>query len=209
MTRPALPDSIENPTSSPYPAKPGPCLQTPILELTSAADSGGGGFDIVRNRIAQLVPVDDDEARGTYIPGGLEFGWHMLDAGQPLDRATTPEQARVLGTRKVLVLVAGGENSVFPDAGGRWLSYLRASATGDESPAANADLTTMNLCSRIKDAGITIYVVSMGIDDRQTRDMLQECASRSSNFYLADSPAALDRAFSQIGGRLARPGLTN
>jgi Flp pilus assembly protein TadG len=210
MTRPSLPDTIARPTDPAYPAKPGSCSQIPILDLTGAADSGGTGLDMIRGRIAQLVPADDDDTGGTYMPGGLEFGWHMLAAGQPLDRATTADQARRLGVRKNLVLVSGGENNVFPAPDGRWRSYLPgAAASQSDDPAEDSDLSTENLCSRIKDAGITIHVVALGVDDRQTIDILQECASSNASFYVANSPAALERAFAQIGDRLTRSRLTN
>jgi Flp pilus assembly protein TadG len=210
MTRPSRPDTIARPTDPAYPAKAGACPQVPILDLTGAADAGGIGLDLVRNRIAQLVPADDGAGSDTYIPGGLEFGWHMLAAGQPLDRATTVEQARADGVRKNLVLVAGGENSVFPSPDGRWRAFQPGGAASEsDNPAEDSDLSTKNLCSRIKDAGITIHVVALGVDGSGTLAMLQECASGRAFFYAVNSPAALDRAMAQISDRLTRARLTN
>ncbi|MFM8745740.1 MAG: hypothetical protein ACKOED_03625 [Aestuariivirga sp.] len=210
MTRPSRPDTIARPTDPAYPAKAGSCPQVPILDLTGEADSGGTGLEVVKSRIAQLATGDDGYADGTYIPGGLEFGWHMLSAGQPLDRASTAEQARTQGVRKHLVLVAGGENTVFPKAAGLWSAFRPGGADPQSNnPAEDPDRSARNLCSRIKDAGITIHVVALGVDGRSAINMMQECASSSAFFYVANSPAALDRALAQIGFRLTRSRLTN
>jgi hypothetical protein len=109
-----------------------------------------------------------------------------------------------------MVLVSGGPNNVYPLADGGWGRYRSgASAVEETDPAQDADLSTKNLCSRIKDAGIRLYVVSLAVGDSRTDKMLQSCASGPSYFYQADSELALQRAFGQIGNRLAAPRLVN
>lgn len=192
-------DTIESPTNPKYPGltgRPGDqCTRSRLMDLTGPSDDGGTGKRRVRQQIAELTPNQDSDA--TFMPGGLVWAWNMLDADEPLTRAASVAQARAAGTRKVMVLLSDGVNSVIPDGSG----YAA------QSPAIETNEMTTRLCRNMKRVGIEIFVISVGITDPATRDMLKACASNPQQFFDAGGTAALSGAFATIGDRLARPQL--
>ena len=198
-SRRSMQDTIESPTNPKYPALNGlpgeQCTMSRLLDLTGPSDAGGAGMDRVRGQLAELVPNSGSDA--TFIPGGLVWAWNMLDSDEPLTRAASAAQARADGTRKVMVLLSDGVNSVVPDASG----YAA------QSPATETDELTARLCKNIKMTGIEIFVIGLGITDPATRDLLRDCASNPRQFFDAGGTAALNDAFTGIGDRLAQPQL--
>lgn len=192
-------DTIESPTNPKYPGLNGlpgeQCPMSRLLDLTGPSDVGGASKGRVRAQLAELVPNAESDA--TFIPGGLVWAWNMLDPDEPLTRAASAAQARADGTRKVMVLLSDGANSVVPNASG----YTA------QSPATETDELTARLCKNIKQTGIEIFVIGLGITDPATRDLLRDCASTPEQFFDTGSTAALNEAFSVIGGRLAPPQL--
>jgi hypothetical protein len=77
----------------------------------------------------------------------------------------------------------------------------------NSSPSANTlDSRFLTVCSRMKDAGITLYTIAFdsgsGIND-DTKEMLETCASGSDHYYDAgtDDIAA---AFEDIANHLSQ-----
>lgn len=55
------------------------------------------------------------------------------------------------------------------------------------------------LCANIKDTGIEIYTVIFRETDRDTEDLMRDCASSQQHFFRADNAAELSAAFDAIG----------
>jgi len=187
-------DTIASPTNPQYPGIYGTCVQTPILDLTSKSDASNTGLSKVKGRIAQLVPVLNGQVTETFIPGGLLWGWNMLNSEQPLTVAATAAEARKLGLQKALVLMTDGSNTVKPSGN----SFVA------QTPPTDADALTAKLCTNIKAEGIIIYSVAFAINNSATENMLRNCASGPDSFYNATSSSDLERAFQRIGASLLR-----
>ncbi len=202
MTRAGLSDTIANPSSPNYPAQPlygnSECKQTYILDLTKKGDDSGTGVTKVKSTISALVPSNDNSVSNTYIAGGLEFGWHMLSSGKPLDKATTKADASKLGLTKAIVLMTDGANTQSPGSTrGKWNSTM-------PSARNEADAILKSLCTNVKNDGILIYTVAFSVDDDAARQILKDCASAPSYYYDARDSATLINAFSKIGLSLMR-----
>lgn len=139
---------------------------------------------------ALSAQIDAQVADGdTYIPGGLLWGWRTLSHNAPfgdgVDPAVKPD------IRKILVLMTDGKNTRSPNY---------PDHEGWDSGQTN-DLTA-ELCSSIKEAGVTIYTVSFAVADAATLTMLSTCASNPINAYNADNAEELEQAFESIGGAI-------
>jgi Flp pilus assembly protein TadG len=125
----------------------------------------------------------------TYIPAGLTWGWRTLSHRPPFadgaDPALTPD------IRKILVLMTDGANTRSP-------SYPHH----ENNDRAVTDGLTAELCTKIKDEGITIYTVSFQVADSDARNMLEACASSPIAAYNADDASELEHAFEAIGGAI-------
>lgn len=191
-------DSIADPSAPPYPGvllnAQGSCVQTPILDLTAKSDSSGTGVSLVKTRIAQMVPVWNSQVTETFIPGGLVWGWNMLNSAMPLTRASTAAEAKSKGISKFLVLMTDGDNTVRPSG----------SSFVIQNPPTEANALTTSLCNNIKADGIYIFTVAFSVENSTTQTMLKNCASKPEYFYLASNNLALESAFRQIGDSLTR-----
>lgn len=202
MSRASKLDSIASPTNPPYWGLDEICNQTPILDLTKSEDFGGAGLSVVQGRIAAMVPVNDPLLVETYIGSGLEFGWHMLEPGQPLEKATSKADATRLGLTKAIVLMTDGANTVVPDSDTGWWDHDDLSPWDNPLPSQRADNATKSLCTNIKAAGIQIFTVAFSVNDADAERMLRDCASRPEYSYNATSSDALLDAFERIGAQL-------
>jgi Flp pilus assembly protein TadG len=206
-------DTIKDPANPPYMGRQpseqmyyGACAQSYILDLTKGTDSGGTGLKTVKNRISQLVPVNNITASDTYIPGGLEFGWHMLTPEQPLDKAVSRQQAEIVKLTKAIVLMTDGINNTAPGPNATWFDNTWKRQFDQSGvlyyPSEYADKMTAILCEKIKNDGIVIFTVAFSVNNDATQQMLKTCASKPEYFYPADTSTALLDAFQRIGSSL-------
>ncbi|NNC37342.1 MAG: VWA domain-containing protein [Acidimicrobiales bacterium] len=149
------------------------------------------------NTLAEVkTKIDSLSARGnTYIPSGLSWGWRTLDTKMPLTEAKGPFAAN---TEKVLVLMTDGANT--KSKNGDW----------HEGGSVNdANNITRNLCNNIKTSDIQIYTIAYEITDTTTKNLMRNCASKSSMYFDASNAAQLNQAFDSIGKSLIRLRLTH
>jgi hypothetical protein len=181
-----LQDTIESPTNPRYPGLVGQagdqCPAPRLTDLTGAPGSVLAGLGYMQS--GSSATKHGSRAPGSFMPGGLVWGWNMLDPDIPLTRAASPGE----GAAKVLVLVSGGPNTVRPEGSG----FVA------QSPAEDADRLTESLCTNIKKAGISIYTVAFGIEDSNTNSILKACASNPQQYFSADSNEALGEAMTRI-----------
>jgi Flp pilus assembly protein TadG len=136
--------------------------------------------------------IDGMIAQGeTYIPSGLIWGWRTLSPDAPFADATGPNANP--RKRKIMILMTDGENTK---------SQNGLAHDGTDAAAANA--TTAQLCSNIKNEGISLYVIAFTVTSPQTKSLLQSCATNGGYFYDAVDSAALQQAFSSIAGSLTK-----
>ncbi len=134
----------------------------------------------------------------TYIPIGLLWGWNLLDSEAPFTEGRTAQQIADDRGTKALVLMTDGDNTIKPQ---QYPWHFKANGAANWGDVANAK--TAQLCESVKAAGITIYTVSLMVDNEASRQMLLNCASSPSMAFNADDNAALVSAFKDIAGQLA------
>jgi Flp pilus assembly protein TadG len=150
---------------------------------------------------APLKPLSDDKGNidaaiesmtgtgNTYIPAGLVWGWNLLDSGDPFKEAKSKGWMKAHGGTKAIVLMTDGDNTLQP-------SYPYHTDNAGNAALANSKVT--DLCDNIKGDDITVYTVSLMVNNPVSKAMLVNCASDGSKAFTADDPAALEAAFKHI-----------
>jgi Flp pilus assembly protein TadG len=145
---------------------------------------------------------------GTYIPGGLIWGWNMLRPSEPLTNARDPAFMSQTGGRRVMLVMTDGTNSYSPlnQTGPTVVvnssSYYRNRGSNTSYAPSYADDRTKVLCNGIKDDGIKIYSIAFNVTDPTTKDLLRDCAGPAAPgeivYYDAISSQDLINAFADI-----------
>lgn len=137
----------------------------------------------------------------TYIPVGLIWGWRTLDGRAPFAHDS---QASADDIQDVMLVMTDGGNTV--SLAGTKPGFDGIYHWGDEDdPAqakADADQLTTELCTAIKQSGIRILTVAFEVEEDSTKNLLQNCASASSDFYDATNADELKQVFTAIGSGL-------
>lgn len=139
----------------------------------------------------------------TYIPGGLLWGWNMLDPEEPLTAARTSGDLESRGGEKVMVLMTDGYNTRYVQSDGT----VNTITTSQQQKATDTDTST--LCTKIKNDGIRLYTVAFDVTDTNIVKILTDCATTPDMAFTASNAAALKNAFGSIGSQLKRVHLTN
>lgn len=158
---------------------------TEMLPLTQDIDS-------VRSTVSSLTANDD-----TYIPSGLIWGWRTLTTEVPLIEANTADKNE---RRRALLLMTDGNNT--RSHGGENDTFNGVFHWNTDQ--ADADATTTEICTKIKEDDITIYTVAFEVTDPATLTMLQGCASDTGKYFNAGDAIALEQVFGTIGKELAQ-----
>lgn len=156
--------------------------------------------------------LEELESRGsTVIPAGLLWGWRVLSSEEPFTEGAAYGDEDLI---KAIILLTDGENDVGGggDRTGHNGSYYNAFGyaaeghLGDESgneAEDELDAKTATVCSAIKAQGIRIYTIGFQIDDQNTKDMLQACATEPGMAYLSPTNAELAAIFDSIAKGLS------
>lgn len=131
--------------------------------------------------------IEDLDASGdTYIAPGLMWGYRLLSPGAPFTEMAGKD---IEGS--AIVLMSDGMNS---------RSYRVDDGipdhAGGDTDEANED--TLAACEFIKANDVEIYAIAFKIEDKDTEDMLKECATSFSHYYDANSASQLKKAFSDV-----------
>ncbi len=153
---------------------------------------------------------------GTHISSGFQFGWHAISPNSVFVGGASysdithedPEQ-RLL---KAIVLLTDGAQTV-PD--------YRENGNGQNNPhtsdptypmdKSNGEYNLTKLCENARDEGVLVVTVAFDLDDDDTIDRLEACASPKNPeeplgdtySFKADSIVQLNTAFEEIGNVLA------
>jgi len=145
--------------------------------------------------------IDDFTARGTTAGHlGVAWTWYLLSPkwSTVWTGDTTPAAYDATKTLKVAVLLSDFDMNTY---------Y--------ESANGNSSVQTQTLCTKMKEAGITIYTVGYNVDSRNTTatNLWKTCASDDKKWYSAKNVEELKAAFrtiaqSAVGGVMTMgPGL--
>jgi hypothetical protein len=140
---------------------------------------------------------------GTVTSEGLMWGWRTLSPALPFD------QGKPYGeTRKIIVLFTDGKNMLVANGPGGPVSsdysaygHLASNHFGVSTFAdleARLDERMRLACENIKSAGIEVYSVMFRERSGTARDLVRNCASDSSRYFLATSQSELLASFENI-----------
>jgi len=163
-----------------------------------------------------IAPLSDDYADlkyqinrlhgtdNTYLPSGLIWGQRVLSPGHPFDNAA-PRNGP--SKRKIMVLMTDGKNtSRINTSQGAKDSYFAPPylewVTENDGYSPEANQVTSRMCENIKSDDIEIFTIAFRVNDVQTKNLLQSCASKTSRAYTAESNQALIDTFESIANSL-------
>ena len=185
-SRPSPLYTTDSQPATPYPAMMNKTCNATLIPLTTA-------FGTIKSAIDGLTA--DDE---TYLPSGLVWGLNALSQQAPLTEGKAYDTAGPnKDPRKVVVFMTDGVNT-------RSLSGASHNGTN----RTEADQTTAQLCSEIKNRKIEVFTVALMVPDLATQSMLQACATDAVHFYDATNTSGLTTAFNQIAASLVQPYLS-
>ncbi|MGE5536543.1 MAG: VWA domain-containing protein, partial [Acidobacteriota bacterium] len=113
---------------------------------------------------------------------GLQVGWQSLTASPFTVPPTDPKYQY----QQVIILLTDGLNTE-----DRWYSN-----------ASSIDARESKTCTNIKNAGITIYTVQVNTGGDPKSQLLEDCASDKSKFFLLTSAGGISTTFNTIGTAL-------
>ena len=162
------------------------------------------------DRRSDVISVIDElshwEGSGTNSAQGVVWGWRVLSPGIPFSEGAPYDEAR-----KVLVLMTDGVNGVVEHPDSESLSeysaymYVRHGRIEPESYAtykSHIDDKMLQACENAKDAGVTIYTITFGNLDADTRNLYEQCATEPPYHFSATTSADLVKAFNSIGSNI-------
>ncbi len=154
---------------------------TPLLPLTSNKTQ-------IKSGLTAMFAESD-----TMIYEGLVWGYRALSSGAPFTEGAEEVAFAAAGGRKVIILMSDGENSRSADGylGDHW---------GTNVDLSNARTTAA--CTEIRNAGIDVYVVAVGVTDATTLDLLRDCAGAPDQFFDISDSSNLTGVFSGISSDL-------
>jgi Flp pilus assembly protein TadG len=145
------------------------------LRIVPLTDS----FSSISNQLAVMTPY-----AWTHIALGVEFGYHLLSPNAPFEEGVAFNDGE---TRKFMVVLTDG------------MQTEPAFGPGSTRSVAQGESNLETLCSNAKADGITIITMAFDLDDTDTRQRLQNCASDPDTyFFVADDTADLAGAFDAV-----------
>jgi Flp pilus assembly protein TadG len=141
-------------------------------------------FKAVTDQLAVMKPY-----AYTHIALGVEFGYHMLSPNVPFTKGADYDDEE---TKQFLVVLTDGAQT--------------AGAFGDKGKRSPKEGRTNleKLCASAKANKITIITMAFDLDDKPTRDRLQNCATDpDEHFFEANDTEALASAFETVKAAIA------
>ena len=171
---------------------------------TIRSDSGRRGYDFYSCPDAEVLPLTSNKAelRSTIsryrargrTAGHLGAAWAWYLVSPEWNSVWGAGGAKPHGTKdliKALVLMTDGE-------------FNAAYAGSDRRPDTDNESFRRagNLCDNAKDDGIVVFSVAFDLRERSAREALEDCATSSDFFYLAENEEELRQAYRDIAIKL-------
>lgn len=182
------------------------CKQSDLTPLTTSENT-------IDNRLQAMFAKG-----GTNIVQGLVWGWRTLSPTVPFTEGRAYNDNR---NQKILILLTDGQNSYNGHNnpshinGSYYMAYGyskhgRLGTTSSYSSTLNNALNTRTAeaCENIKDTGILVYTITFDIDDEDTLQLMEDCATSPAFYYDSPSVSDLDGVFEEIAAKLLKLRLT-
>ena len=167
------------------------CAKDSVLDLTSTVADLEGKVNGLRT------------SGDTYMAPALMWGLRMLTNDpnttlEPFNSAADFDQFALINGRKAIVLMSDGHNTRSPGKATHNQTVHRGNWQRNHEDFADAN--TLLACDAIKAKGVEIYAIAFGVEDADTRVLLENCATSVEYYYRAENAVQLATAFSDIGG---------
>ncbi|MBZ8132659.1 pilus assembly protein [Afifella sp. IM 167] len=146
-------------------------------------------YGILRTQLGKMKPIPNGGL--TNISLASEMGWHVLTDVPPYEEGVAADSAEGKRTKKVMILLTDGEQTVPVQGPG-----------GDVSVEA-ADIVTQEVCTNVKADGIEIFTIAYDLEPGPATDLLVNCASSEKNFYATGATGDLKGVFQDIFDQIA------
>lgn len=174
------------------------CAAVSVLPLTDDQDA-------LHDKIDEMFP-----SGYTSIPVGLAWGWRILSSNEPFTEGVPYDDDETI---KVIVLLTDGKNEMGGHhnnvVDGLYNAYGMPGYDhlGDDDPmSAELNNKLETLCSIVKGKNILIYSITFQVNDNNTKQLMQNCASppHQEYYYNVPSGGALKDAFINIAKGLSK-----
>ena len=189
---------------------PNKACPDPIIPLTNSRAT-------VEAAIAQMMPWSGN---GTMANLGAVWGWRVLSPTSPFTEGRTYDDAAF---NKVLIILTDGDNLISSGdlifgnncqsakskynshyTAYGYLSEGRLGTSNNSNTAQNQlDQKLRDVCENIKETGIIIYTIVFQVNNSETANLFEECASDSGKFFNSPNNEQLNDAFRTIGAELS------
>ncbi len=157
--------------------------------------------------------IDALQAKGsTVIPAGLLWGWRVISPGAPFSEGADYSNEKYM---KAIVLLTDGENDVSEGVNSlNGTSYNafgfakngHLGSTSGSNANSTLDTKTLTVCSAIKNAGIRLYTIGLGVTSA-SQTLLTNCASTDEQgnklYYNSPTSQQLAAVFQDIAQGLS------
>jgi Flp pilus assembly protein TadG len=163
------------------------CTQSMVVPLTSSKS-------ILQNAIKTLIVGGN-----TYGNVGMVWGYHLMTPAAPFTEGVALNDEK---WTKTVIFMSDGDNTV----------NTTYAAYGANSPLTVANLNSNFLatCNNMKQAGISIYTISFGVNvSSATQTMFSQCASDPGKYFNSTTGTDLGVAFKTIADQLSQLHIIN
>jgi hypothetical protein len=152
---------------------------------------------------------------GTLSNVGMIWGWRVLSPTEPFTEGAAYSN---LLWKKAIILMTDGDNNLFDkggtDATSDYTAYGRLSDNELGTTSSTEAKTEVNermeeICTAMKEKGITIYTVTFASNiNETTKGYYERCASDPGKYYDAPTQEDLSEAFETIAKQLSNLHIT-
>ncbi|MGI9382040.1 MAG: pilus assembly protein TadG-related protein [Methyloligellaceae bacterium] len=145
----------------------------------------------------------------TVIPAGLAWGWRLISPSEPFIEGAEYDDE---DTVKAIILLTDGRNDVNGGTGNhnrsRYSAYGYAQSghlgsTNGSQAESTLNTKTSTLCTNIKEQNIRLYTITFQLSDGPIKDLMRDCASKTSMYYDSPSNSELQTVFEDIAKGLS------
>ena len=210
---PARPETLFQPAFNPKSANPAARADTSCDERRKVTPLTNN-IGTIRRAISSM------QASGwTNIANGATWGFRLDSPNAPFTQARPYEDENV---KKAMVILTDGKQTMRPEASNiSNYAYSPFGFYGERALNRNTqrlegrtvkealDNKLSETCEAAKAKDITVYTITFELDDRETQDIMRDCATTAGNYFDVASARELSPVFEQIASSLSNLRLTN
>jgi len=157
---------------------------------------------LTNNRATLESEINAQWAAGyTHINFGSVWGWRMISPSEPFTQGSAYGDP---DWNKAVIILTDGDNttssSVHTAYQYRGDGVLGSTSSWGTTAELNSRLT--EVCTGMKNAGITVYTITFNVSSSTTQNLFENCATDSDKYYNSPDSATLALAFRAIGAEL-------